>query len=237
MEEDIICSVVENVAGEDVLPLVDVLKGKKNVSEFTLAEELKEEINTIRNKLYRLYDSNLVEFTRKKDKKKGWYIYYWTFVPSRIPFIMKELKRKELQKLKEKLKREQNSNFFECKNRCMRLTFDQAIDHQFKCPECGELMNQEDNATKVQNIIIEIDGLEKDIIKEYHITEQEITHDGLEGLEEIEEIPQVNIKQNIPLYKKEQKIKLEKSKKEIRKHNKIKPNQKIRNKSSKKIRK
>jgi len=96
--EDVIGNVIEDVAGRDVLPLVSVLKGKKNVSEFTIAEELKEEINTIRNKLYRLYDSNLVEFTRKKDKKKGWYIYYWTFVPGRIPRLIKTLKTNKIAK-------------------------------------------------------------------------------------------------------------------------------------------
>ena len=165
-ENEVIAKVIENVAGEDVLPLIEVLKGKKNVSEFTIAEELKEEINTIRNKLYRLYDSNLVEFTRKKDKKKGWYIYYWTFVPSRIPHLMKEMKRKKLEKLKEKLKSEENVNFFECSNKCMRLSFDKAVDFEFKCPECGSLMNQEDNIKKIQYIQKEIEVLEKDISNE-----------------------------------------------------------------------
>ena len=165
-EDEVIATVIETVAGEDVLPLIEVLKGKKNVSEFTIAEQLKEEINTIRNKLYRLYDSNLVEFTRKKDKKKGWYIYYWTFVPSRIPHLMKEMKKKRLEKLKDKLKSEENVNFFECPNKCMRLTFDKAIDFEFKCPECGSLMNQEDNAKKVLHIQKEIEVLERDISNE-----------------------------------------------------------------------
>jgi transcription initiation factor TFIIE subunit alpha len=163
---DVITSVVEHVAGQDVLPLIGVLKGRKNVSEFTIAEELKEEINTIRNKLYRLYDSNLVEFTRKKDKKKGWYIYYWTFVPSRIPFLLKELKRKKLQKLQDRLKAEEANNFFECTNKCMRLTFEKAMDHEFKCPECGSLMNQEDNAKKIEHLQKEIQILEKGLIVE-----------------------------------------------------------------------
>jgi transcription factor E len=161
--DEVIASVVENVAGTDILPLVGVLKGKKNVSEFTIADELKEEINTIRNKLYRLYDSNLVEFTRKKDKKKGWYIYYWTFVPSRIPELLKGIKTKKLEKLKERLKIEEGSSFFECSNKCMRLTFDKAVDSDFKCLECGSLMNQEDNAKKIQHITKEIENLEKEI--------------------------------------------------------------------------
>ena len=71
--------VISDVAGEDVVPLVQSLKNKKNVSEFKLAENINKEVNVARNMLYRLYDHNLVSFIRRKDKKKGWYIYYWTF--------------------------------------------------------------------------------------------------------------------------------------------------------------
>jgi transcription initiation factor TFIIE subunit alpha len=182
INQDVLISVIEHVAGHDVLPLIDVLKGKKNVSEFTIAEELREEINTIRNKLYRLYDSNLVEFTRKKDKKKGWYIYYWTFVPSRIPFLLKDLKKKKLEKLHERLRVEQQSNFFACSNKCMRLTFDKAVDFEFKCPECGSLMNQEDNGKKIEQLV-----------KDIQVIEAEIKHDSgfvqEQPLEELEELP------------------------------------------------
>lgn len=183
MEDEIISSVVETVAGTDVLPLIDVLKGKKNVSEFTIAEELKEEINTIRNKLYRLYDSNLVEFTRKKDKKKGWYIYYWTFVPSRALPLLKEMKRKSLERMRKKLGTEQNGHFYVCENECTRQTFEQAMDHEFKCGECGTLMNQEDNAKKISHILKEIEDLENeiknmpDIVVQHHESELELIDD------------------------------------------------------------
>ena len=116
--------VVIQVAGEDVVPLVKVLKNKKNVSEFKLAETIKQEVNKTRNMLYRLYDSNLVSFIRKKDKKKGWYIYYWTFDTKRIKYLSNSLKRKRLVKLKERLEREKEGKFYACENKCIRLDFD-----------------------------------------------------------------------------------------------------------------
>ena len=79
--------VVTDVAGEDVIPLIKQLKNKKNVSEFKLAEALELEVNLVRNMLYRLYHANLVSFTRRKDKKKGWYIYYWTFRIKQIKYV------------------------------------------------------------------------------------------------------------------------------------------------------
>lgn len=175
-------SVIENVAGSDVLPLVEVLKGKTNVSEFTLAEELKSEINTVRNMLYRLYDSNLVKFTRKKDKKKGWYIYYWTFVPSRLPRLSKVIKQRRAEKLKERLQKEKSTNYFSCGTKCLRLGFEQAIDYQFKCPECGDLMNQEDTSKRVIAIEKEIKHLEIEIKKIPDVIEEE----PLETLEDLD---------------------------------------------------
>src|SRR3989344_3959385 len=112
LSSKIIEGVVSEVAGEDVVPLVKVLKNKKNVSEFKLAENINREVNEIRNMLYRLYDANLVSFIRKKDKKKGWYIYYWTFNGKRVKDLVSDLKKKRLEALKQRLSREEGGNFY-----------------------------------------------------------------------------------------------------------------------------
>src|SRR3989344_7829324 len=103
LSNKIVEDVVIEVAGDDVLPLVQALKNKKNVSEFKLAESLKKEVNSTRNMLYRLYDHNLVSFVRKKDKKKGWYIYYWTFDMKKVKYLLNSIKKTKVTKLKERL--------------------------------------------------------------------------------------------------------------------------------------
>jgi len=164
LSNKIIDEVVSDVAGSDVIALVKLLKNKKNVSEFKLAESLNEEVNLVRNKLYRLYHSNLVSFTRRKDKKKGWYIYYWTFKIKQIKHLLMNLKKQRLEKLKDRLEREKESYFFMCKNQCMRLDFENAIGFEFKCPECGELMQQESNSDKIKEIEDQIKVLEKEVV-------------------------------------------------------------------------
>ena len=161
----IIEEVISNVAGSDVVELVKLLKNKKNISEFKLAETLNEEVNHVRNKLYRLYHANLVSFTRRKDKKKGWYIYYWTFKIKQVKHSLHNIKKDRLERLNDRLAREKESYFFMCNNDCMRLDFENAIGFEFKCPECGELMNQESNEEKIKKIEEEIKSLEKDVIK------------------------------------------------------------------------
>lgn len=163
LSSKIIEDVVSEVAGEDVIPLVRYLKNKKNISEFKIAESIEREVNETRNMLYRLYDSNLVSFIRRKDKKKGWYIYYWTFNPKRIKFLVSNLKKQKLERFKERLTREKAENFFLCENRCIRLDFEQSTDFGFKCPECGELLNHEDNSVKISEIEKNIKELEKEL--------------------------------------------------------------------------
>lgn len=157
--------VIIEVAGEDVLPLVSTLKNKKNVSEFKLAEKIGQEVNTTRNMLYRLYKSNLVSFIRKKDKVKGWYIYYWTFKVKNIRHLAFDLKKKKQAQLKERLDREKEGQFYLCPNKCIRLNFDQAVDFQFKCPECGGLMELDNNEDKIEVIEREIKELETEFRK------------------------------------------------------------------------
>lgn len=166
---NLITNIIRKVAGEETVLLYNVLKNKKNVSEFVLAEKLKEEINVVRNKLYRLYHANLVSFTRKKDKQKGWYIYYWTFNNKRIKFLMGDLKRELYEKLTEQARKEKSTHFFMCKNKCMRLTFDRSVDFNYKCPECGSLMEQVDNAEKIRGLEKEIEHLRKEMEKKKQV--------------------------------------------------------------------
>lgn len=164
-KDSVVDDVVAEVAGKDVVPLARILLKQKNVSEFKLAERIKDEVNATRNKLYRLYNANLVSFTRKKDKKKGWYIYYWTFNKSRVDTLRKTLQERNIERLQERLERERRSHFFICPSKCIRLDFEQATDFEYKCPECGNIMHQEDNAEKIRALEKEMHDIEKESSK------------------------------------------------------------------------
>lgn len=156
-------SVVSEVVGEDVLVLVNMLKTNKNISEFDISTKIKIPVDVIRNQLYRLYNNNLVSFIRKKDKRKGWYIYYWSINLERIKYLVDDLKRKKIEKLSERLTREQESQFFSCMNSCIRVDFEQATNFEYRCPECGELLNQEDNSEKIILLKKEVNEIQKDL--------------------------------------------------------------------------
>lgn len=161
--KSMIKDVVSEVAGEDCVQIILDIGNRVNVSEFIISDELSIDIRELRRKLYKLWEAGLVRFKRKKDKKRGWYIYYWTFIPSRVWFLFRDLRVRKLQKLKERLEQEENNEFYLCPNGCVRLDFSQAVEFDFKCPECGSLLVPNDNSRTISHLKDEIAKLTKEI--------------------------------------------------------------------------
>lgn len=149
----------EELAGEKGVILYKALRARRNFSEFKLADKIDMDINETRSTLYRLHSQNLVSFVKKKDKKKGWYIYYWTFNEREAKRVWEKIKKSKRDELKEKIKREGRNGFFSCRNRCGRMEFEEAYDANFRCPECGSIMDYENNKEKMQKIREELDAL------------------------------------------------------------------------------
>lgn len=154
--------VISEIAGEDVLPVVKLLKKKKALSEIEIAEQTGMEINIVRNVLYRLYNHNLVFSERKKDRENGWYFYQWSLSNDGLSYRIKNLYLKRLNTLNQQLNSEMTNHFYSCENRCSRLEFDEAFSLNFKCPECGTILNIDtQNGKNIVNLKREIGLLEK----------------------------------------------------------------------------
>jgi len=156
LDSEIITELVEEIAGKDVVRLVELIKGKEHVSEFKIAEKLDLTVNQVRNMLYRLYSHNLVSFIRKKDKKKGWYIYYWTFDQRKGYELFLKIKREKLETLKERLENETEKIYFVCPSECIRMSLENAMESDFKCPDCGKVLEREENSKRIGAINREI---------------------------------------------------------------------------------
>ncbi|MCK5283841.1 MAG: hypothetical protein KAK00_10670 [Nanoarchaeota archaeon] len=150
------------VAGESGVRVVNFLGDKKNVSEFVIADKLKLDMQTIRNTLYKLHTHNIASYIRKKDRQKGWYISYWTFNKKRIKEIIVNMRNMHLEKLRERLEKEEANKgvFFICPKACARLDFDQATEFEYKCPECGTLLHQQENLRTIEHLKEKIKEIE-----------------------------------------------------------------------------
>ncbi len=161
--DEMIDEVVEELVGEDALPVVEFLKGKEHISEFIVAEELDQEIHETRKLLYKLLEHNIVEFERKKDKVKGWYICYWDLNKEMVPYLVEKIRKEKLENLRERLENEEKTSFYMCNNACIRMSFEEAMEFDFQCPECGQLMEEKDNSRTIEFLKEKIEKLENSL--------------------------------------------------------------------------
>ncbi len=154
---------VAEVVGEDAVPIVQYLKGKKNISEFKIAESIKAEVNSVRKMLYAMQTSNLVSYYRKKDRQKGWYISYWTLNDPGFGELSVATRKHKLQQLRERLHKEESNHgqFYICPGLCVRVEFDRAVDISFRCPECGSALQHQDNLKTIEQLKSRIVEIEK----------------------------------------------------------------------------
>jgi len=163
MQVKFLKSVVEHLINKQAVPIVDLLAGKKDVNEFLIAKKLELTINQTRNILYKLSDYNLVSFIRKKDKRKGWYIYFWTLnVYQSLTLLEKKLKE-ELIQAEEQLKSRKEKRYYLCKICSIEVSEEVALLNDFICPECEEVYELSNNQGFINSLEKTINKLRREI--------------------------------------------------------------------------
>lgn len=153
MLEKFLNEYVSIVAGSGAEKIVAVLFKKKNVNEFLIAKKLNMTINQTRNILYKLADSGLVHFMRKKDLKSGgWYTYFWTLDEYKCLINYRDSISREVEKQEEILITRKTKQFYICKTCGIEVSDEQALLNEFTCTECGEVYSLKDSEEGVKEI-------------------------------------------------------------------------------------
>ena len=152
--------IVAATVGQGATNIVDLLYDKKNVNEFLIAKKLKLTINQTRNILYKLSDEGLVTFIRKKDSKKGgWYTYFWTLNLEKSLSKFIEKISKDIEHIKQQIALKKGNRFFVCPSCHTEMNEEQALLHDYACPECGELLGLKDTSSEISDLQKHIDKL------------------------------------------------------------------------------
>ena len=110
-------------------------------------------LNTVRKTLYKLYNEKLAQFRRIRDKSTGWFIYYWWHEFDLLEEIVLEKRKLVEQKLRDRLNFEENNYFFvcsTCQNSNLKYNFEEAFELNFRCPDCGNPLEAQDNQKIIQ---------------------------------------------------------------------------------------
>jgi transcription factor E len=163
MQKKFLKDALEIVSGKQSEELVELLDGKKYVNEFIIAKKLNLTINQTRNILYKVSDYGLVSSIRKKDKRKGWYTYFWKIeVQKCLEFIRNNLLKK-MEQINHQLKSRQTKEFYICERCGIEFTEENALLHDFMCNECGEVMSRKDNSSMIREYNKGLEKLRRDL--------------------------------------------------------------------------
>lgn len=155
--------VVITIVGKHAEPIAEMLHTKKHVNEFTLAKKMELTINQTRNILYKLSDFGLVASIRKKDKKKGWYTYFWKIeIAKSLEFLKSKLNQRKDVFTNQINKREANQ-FYVCELCNIEFSEEHAMMNDFTCNECGGIFAPKDNEKLLKGMRKNLDRIEVEI--------------------------------------------------------------------------
>jgi len=244
MQVKFLKSVVEHLINKQSVLIVDLLAGKKDVNEFLIAKKMDLTINQTRNILYKLSDYGLVSFIRKKDKRKGWYIYFWTLNIYQSLKLLEEKLKKELEFLENQLKSRTEKRYYVCNTCSIEVTEDVALLNDFTCPECEEVYELNEDSKLLEQIrkgIVkikrEISAVEKERKKEGEKLERKKAKEIKKVEEERKEKRAAKRKDTARLKAKEKAMEEKKGKKKVvkKKLGKKKIKKKVKNVVKKKL--
>jgi len=151
------------VVGKQTEEIVDMLDPKKYINEFVLAKKLNLTINQTRNILYKISDYGLVSSIRKKDKRKGWYTYFWKIEALKSLEFLKGDLNKKINQFNNQIKSRETKRFYVCERCGIEVSEENALIYNFTCNECGAIFILKDNAKLIRDFKKHSERLKKDL--------------------------------------------------------------------------
>ncbi|MCS7097541.1 MAG: transcription factor E [Candidatus Methanomethyliaceae archaeon] len=165
MSSEALVNIVEALLGEEAAKIMKILMEKNEVSDDELIQKTGMKLNNLRKVLYQLFDNQFISYRRVRDKDVGWYKYYWRINPTAINVLLNLRKKKVLLKLKERLEYEMSNIFFSCsEHNKVKYTFEEAMELNFQCPECGKRLENVKNEYIIETLKIKIEEIERNLM-------------------------------------------------------------------------
>jgi transcription factor E len=178
MLENLLKEVISLVAGKPAEEIVGLLDTQKYINEFVIAKKLNLTINQARNILYKISDYGLVSSIRKKDKRKGWYTYFWKIEILKTLEFLRENLLKKIDNAEHQIKSRETKRFYVCERCHIELSEENALISNFTCNECGSILTLKDNIKLIRDLKRNKEKLERDL----KIVDEEIAKErGKEG--------------------------------------------------------
>lgn len=151
LKDRVIQDYIRERVGEEGLSIAKLIEKKQPVQGVELLETVQDKPSNVRKTLYKLEDARVAEYQKDTDKT-GWETFVWRLTLNEVKHQLNKENKKQLGKLETQLQLERENSFYICPDNHERTIFEEAAKGEFKCPQCGELMNFVDNKDRLRDI-------------------------------------------------------------------------------------
>jgi transcription initiation factor TFIIE subunit alpha len=164
VDDEILEKVAEAFGNEEAIRIIEVLREVGETTDEQIANQTEIRLNSVRKILYKLYDHSLVALRRSRDENTGWFIFHWRLQLDQLEGFILNQKRRVLEKLENRLKYEQNHDFYYCYTTgCKRIPFEDAMELVFRCSTCNKPLMHFENGKVVSVLAKKVEQLRKEL--------------------------------------------------------------------------
>ena len=162
--EDPFIKIATMIGGDEYHKVARSLLKSIDATDEEIASSTGLRINMVRKILYDLFGKSLISGVRVKDEKKGWFVYRWRSRREEVEGFIENQKKKIISRLEHRLNYEGSSEFYHCGNSdCPRVTFEDALETMFKCPQCSKILESKNNERVKDALGLKIDQIKGDM--------------------------------------------------------------------------
>src|SRR3989338_4533471 len=125
--------------GQDIIGIY--CEKNRPLKDEYLAKRLNLKVTDVRSGLNRLHYLGISYYQKEKNKDTGWYSFTWKIDEKRLIELICQDFGEKVQNLEKKEEKNETYTLFSCKNNCDEIPFELASEYQFRCPNCGNVMN------------------------------------------------------------------------------------------------
>jgi transcription initiation factor TFIIE subunit alpha len=148
LEDPSVREYLRRLIGDEGIKVMEKIS-EEEITDEEIAEMSGVNLNVVRKTLYILYENRLADYRRERNEETGWLTYLWRMDLEKINQILRLETKKLMENLQRRFDFERNNVFYACES-CGRFKFESAMETNFKCPNCGKDLHNQDNADVIK---------------------------------------------------------------------------------------
>ena len=158
-KDTLISEILYEMVGNEGIKVISSLV--RPATDLQIHDKTQIPITRIRTTLNVLHKFNIVSYNSTRDERKGWFKYTWVLKEDNIDSSIRNFLISKMMKLKRDFQEINQVDFFKCENGCMRVSFTEAYDENFRCALCNAVLKPVDSIRESKQIQKELSQIKK----------------------------------------------------------------------------